>query len=463
MRRLARFAFACVTALLTGCPATPSSDQAASPTAHSADAPASSLALESAVASAAPPAKPAAPEAVAQDVVAASSQVAKEDASALYDTLFRFIATHCYADEIGPSSYTKTWLSYKLTPDQLPPDAHFPLQDGKVFPRYGQAAAARAAELREAWLKAPRSHIIDCAYDVETRHCPTCTPPPNFRPRGARVDEKTHYIAYLPAALFSDPSRVRALLVLVPGGNGGRSRPFLTPHPDASIWKKGSGGLETQQRVDRYLAAHPETVPPIVMALQTAGEETPYGPTDYLTVDVRAHTAKTLLGGLPLKDLVVGYEGISSGSRAMVRAFFHHPDVMNTVGLSCLACGGVNVRTGVLGSAKEMKAWSARLAERHRDGDLEVRFAIGSRDNQLPCNRELHGLMQEAGFYKSEDEEFFIYQGELHNYNFLIRAYPDMIDWHLATLTQIHERRRGALAGAAPPAPATPPQDPSGG
>lgn len=447
--------------LLASCSAAPTETSAGS--SEAPQPPSSGAAAQPASSSSALPPAAATNGEVANTVVPAAAKVPPEDANALYDTLFRFIATHCYADEIGPSSYTKTWLSYKLTPDKLPADAHFPLQDGKVFPRYGQAATARAAELREAWLKTPRSHIIDCAYDVETRHCPTCAPPPNFRPRGARIDEKTHYVAYLPAALFSEPSRVRALLVLVPGGNGGRSRPFLTPHPDASIWKKGSGGLETQQRVDRYLAAHPETVPPIVMALQTAGEETPYGPTDYLTLDVPAHTAKTLLGGVAQKDLVVGYEGISSGSRAMVRAFFQHPDVMNTVGLSCLACGGVNVRTGVLGSPKQMKAWSERLAERRRDGDLQIRFAIGSRDNQLPCNRELHSLMQEAGFYKSPDEDFFIYQGELHNYNFLIRAYPDMIDWHLATLTDIHAHRGRSLAGASPGPTPNATQDPSGG
>lgn len=397
----------------------------------------------------APPLESSAPSPTAQ---AATADIAAPDApksieaviepaaAAAYDQLFEFLATNCYTDELGPSAYGKTWLMYGIARERVAGDAPFPVRDGTRLPGVGSAEAkTRATALREAWLRSPTSRVVDCKVYVPRRACDHCFAAAHARPHLSGGPQTIRYAAYLPAKLFRDPAAIRSMLVLVPGGNGGRSRPFLAPLPNVSIKNKGSGGLETQRRVDEYLAANPKSTAPIVVALESSGEESPNGASEFLSVDLPNHIADVYLGRTDGESLALGLEGVSSGSRSIVRLMHERPDAVTTAGLSCLACGGVDPRTRRLGKREELASWSEKLAKRVGTGDLAIRFAIGSRDNQLPCNRALYDLWADGGALK--DSDFVVYEGALHDYAFLERSYPDQLTWHLARLSEIAARR----------------------
>jgi hypothetical protein len=380
---------------------------------------------------------------------------------AAWSTLFEHLATRCYVDELARADYAVRWLDHRLPRSAAPEGAPWPAEGNVVHPTAGTSAAARrAAALRRALLTPPlRSHVVDCELPIARRRAGAPLP-------GGRGDV-AHYVAYLPARLFSEPERVRAVLLYAPGGGkGGRSRAFLTEIPGKTVRDTYAGGLATQHRVDTWLAERPEREPVMVVALHSNGEEHTNGSTDFLVRDVPEHVAGALLGGAPRRALALGAEGVSSGARAIVRALRAEPRAFDTVGLSCMACGGVSPERGYLGSPEEVLAWSRELAERVRAGDLHVRFAIGSRDNQLPCNRGLYELWSSTGMFdaggppkltrcagpgphdeRSCDTErpgFATFAGELHDYRFLARSYQAQLEFHLEALGEVARARRRA-------------------
>jgi hypothetical protein len=369
-----------------------------------------------------------------------------------------WVAAHCYVDALGPSAYTLAWRRYTLAPEDLDPGAVMPAPRSETLPVPGsKAAEARAAALRADWLANPRSHVVDCRFYVPLRPCRLCV-------QELRV-HTAHYIAYLPAALSRDPESVRTLLMIVPGGRGGRSRPFLSPVPDKTHFHAGSGGLQTKQRVDAYLAEHPETPPPIVVALETNGDDYNNGRIEHLSSDMPTHVANTFLGGVPLEDLLIGAEGISSGARAILDTLLAKPNTFATAGLTCLSCGMLNPRKASAREQIDFEGFAAKLGERAQATALRMRFSIGSRDGQLACNQALYDLFTEHGVFDgggavrytncrqghegessqcdNEREGWVSYVGEMHHYGLLKKSYPPQLEWHLSALTEVAAARRG--------------------
>jgi len=353
-----------------------------------------------------------------------------------------WVARHCYVDALGPSRYTETWRRYATEPAD---EDALPVIESGIPP-----GGTDADELEREWLAHPRSHVVDCRFRVKLRHCPACT--------GERSWEAM-YVAYLPRDLFVAPGRVRKLLVLVPGGNGGRSRPFLSPLPGKTVFQRGSGGLRTKQLVDAWQADHPDRAAPIVMSLDSWGHEYNNGPIEYLSHEVPHHVAKRYLGGIDPKALIIGTEGISSGSRMILETLRVKPDAFNTAGLTCLSCGRLNPDTEAGIGEQGVMDLAESLASRHDDEDFELRFAIGTRDGQLPCNRRLHEIFGRAGLVDpdapvkysgcpdgvSKDAKrcntlrdgFATYAGEMHHYGLLIKSHAPQIKWQLDTLDRL--------------------------
>jgi hypothetical protein len=348
-----------------------------------------------------------------------------------------WVVSHCHIDELVPSAYTFAWHRYRRPADLLGPEDPLPLRAGRALPREGSAAAKeQSGALRRAWIDNPRSHVIDCALPIKGHRCLGCP---------IETVAHTYYAAYLPRALFVAPETVRSALFLVPGGNGGRSRPFTRPIPDRSVYDRGSGGLDTKRRADAFYEAHPGASQAIIVALETSGFEAPSGPIEHLSRTMPGHIAATFLPHLGEGDLVVGAEGVSSGAREILRAAFHDPRAFHTVGLSCMACGGVHPKTSRLAGPSELRAFADTLAARRREGSFDVRFAIGSRDGQLPCNKAYRDLFLERGVLSSADADaFFVVEGEKHDFNFLRRAYPSQLDWHLAALARIARQTKAS-------------------
>lgn len=338
--------------------------------------------------------------------------------------------SHCHIDELMPSSYTHAWHRYPHPADLLGPEDPIPLRAGRALPPEGSAAAKEQSNaIRNAWLKSPRSHVIDCSVPIQGHRCPGCPLEPVAH---------TYYVAYLPRALFVAPETIRSALFLVPGGNGGRSRPFMRPIPNRSVMDKGSGGLDTKRRADAFYEANPGASQAIIVALETSGLETPRGSVEHIARTMPRHIEATFLPHLGEGDLIVGAEGVSSGAREILRAAFHDPSSFHTIGLSCMACGGVHPKTSRLAGPSELRAFADALAVRRREGLFDVRFAIGSRDRQLPCNKAFHDLFVERGVFPAGGADaFIVFDGEKHDFNFLRRSYPAELDWHLATLDRI--------------------------
>jgi hypothetical protein len=221
--------------------------------------------------------------------------------------------------------------------------------------------------------------------------------------------------------------------------------------------------LQTKQQVDRFLAAHPDAAPLIVVSIDTNGAEYVNGSIEHLSCDLPRHLADTYLGGVPLAALTLGAEGISSGARAIVETLHAKPDVFATVGLTCLACGLVDPHNPYARDRFDLDGWARALGERAARGELFVRFAIGSRDGQLPCSRALYELLGEhhvvdlarpahlSGCHYGHDGEpahcdaeadgFVSYVGEMHHYGLLKKSYPPQLRWHLEHLAEVAARR----------------------
>jgi hypothetical protein len=249
-----------------------------------------------------------------------------------------------------------------------------------------------------------------------------------------QVATLVRYVAYLPERLFRAPQEIESALLLVPGGHGGRSRAFLRPIPGLSVWDRGSGGLDTKALADDLYAARPDLAQSIIVSLENSGIQHGSGAIEFLTFDVAEHLRRTFLPERT-EPLVLGVDGVSSGAREIVRATRAKPERFRSVGLHCMACGGIHPDRGVLAPRDDLLALGRTLAERRASGLFDLRMSIGSRDNQLPCNRRWWALFEEAGLVKPEDGELFrVVPGALHDFLFLAQAFPAHLEWHLSLL-----------------------------
>lgn len=373
-------------------------------------------------------------------------------APAAADDFYDYIASHCLIDALARSEYALGWEQWikeeRRSRSFVPEGSPMPVRRAYGIPDPGtDAARAKAAALREEWKAAPRSHVVDCRVDFEAGD-----------PKDPKAT-RTWYTAYLPAALITDPSKVRSILLLVPGGNGGRTRYFLTPIPRKTIYHKMSGGLETKRITDEWLAAHPGAGAPIIAATNGPALLHTNGPIQFFTQDMPGHLATTYLGR-PLSETALGVEGISSGSRELMATFRERPAAFNTLGLTCMHCrrnDGIDPDKH-LGSEVERWAWLETVAQRARDGRLFIRFSVGNRDNQWPCNKEFHDLFVEAGALRKvkprydrcvPDKEvgtawcdthwdgFYLVEGAAHHYGLLIQSWQPQLEWHLDRLDKV--------------------------
>lgn len=363
-----------------------------------------------------------------------------------------YVVSHCLVDELELTEYGLGWRKWSRRTGFKPSHGPTPRRTARDNPPMGSAKAKRLAKkLRDAWLANPTSHVVDCYHTLTPRKCEHC------RGKGTR---RAHYIAYLPKEIITEPERVRSILMLVPGGNGGRTRYFLTPIPNKTIWDSMSGGLEVQRHTDEYLAEHPDHTPPIVVALNSGGWLTVNGNIEYQTHDMPMHIAETYLGTSDLSDIALGADGISSGSRSMMRAYAQKPNAHNTIGLTCMHCGGnkggfqFNEDFIYFDTQNQIfDAWKARRAQ----GLFHIRFAIGNGDRYWYCNREIHKTLIEKGVLNDTTpdyencrgngrenpkncdvtwDSFFLYDGQGHHYGLLLDSWVPSLRWHIGALHQ---------------------------
>ncbi len=365
-------------------------------------------------------------------------------------------ASRCVPDRVGNTKYARGWLEWAQGDFSfLPEGAPRPIEGPAGLPTPGSARAReRAAALERAWLDDPQSRLLDCSFEVPRRSCKGC------RQAAGTLKRDHEYTVLLPRALFVEPARVRSILLLIPGGNGGRVRWFLTPIPGKGNNDPMSGGLETRRRVDSWLDAHPEASQPIVVALEHNGWGTANGPTEFLTHDVPTHIASTYLN-LPLDQVAVGAEGISSGAMEIWRSLYSRPGAFNTAGIMCMYCAddGKGIRPwgpAVLASP-DIQAWLANL-KKLRDADLlHVRFSVGNADKGWECNKGLYDAFASAGIFDPRPPDaqncrtpearstadcdlhwdgFHLYRDVGHTYALLPPAWEPQLHWHLERLSR---------------------------
>lgn len=378
------------------------------------------------------------------------------------------VASRCLRDKLARTEYAEGWEAWFKDADFVPAGAPLPAEPAAPMEPLTPAEAAElAARVEHDWLDSPRSHVVDCSFTYPARECPGCSG------RGASV---ANYVAYLPKALSTHPEKVDTIIMLVPGGRGGRTRYFLTPVPGSDIYRKKSGGLETKRRIEEYLAYKPDSTEPIVIALDSAGFLSVNGAEEYLARDLPLHIARTYLGRDSIEGLHIGAEGISSGARAMMDALFRYPDAFQTVGLTAMHCGGRNgIRLERLGTPAQREAWAETLRAEVEAGKIHFRFSVGNRDPGWMCNKAFydffakHGVTPEAPpdwidcptARKNDPRactvtwgQFHLVDGHGHNYGILLDSWVPQLWWHLDRLV------RPAPQPAPGPTPASLPRAP---
>ncbi len=430
--------------------ATPSADEQGSPDKEEADkgeAPDPKAGEEPRVAEA--PGQEAGEKALGEDKALGAAPVKARSGADSSMPFMDYIASNCLVDELEYTEYAVGWATWARKAGFKPKTGPSVTKGHqKKQPEGSEAASARAAALRKEWKENPRSHVIECTLKLERRDCEHCAD------KGAT---QTSYTAYLPKAIIDDPDKVRSLLILIPGGNGARTRYFLTPIPNKTIFDKMSGGLEVQRHADEFKAANPDVEVPIIVAINGGGWLLANGATEFQTHDIPRHMASTYMGTDDLRTIAIGADGISSGSRAMLRSYPVKPFAANTIGLTCMHCGGK--RGGFLFDEdflafnqdnRIFKAWK----EMADNGLLHIHFAIGNRDKYWICNREIHERFTKEGLFEDTPPQFKdcregkqtpktcdvswdgfeLYDGQGHHYGLLTDSWIPSLHWHFRAL-----------------------------
>jgi hypothetical protein len=215
------------------------------------------------------------------------------------------IAAHCYVGRFAHDIHQiEVFRARGLVPaDQkhprLPATPPRPRLGDDDYPAYLQ-------RLKDDWAAHPRSQVLDCEITLTPRSCDICKPHSRLTFR---------YGLYLPARYLQAPDSIRTLLLLTPGGKGGRTRWFLDPVPYKYNPAHQTQGLSLQRRLDDLLAASPELDPPLVITMDDPGQPYTNGIYAWLTEDLLHHILTSYLPGKSREDVAFGIDAISSGSK----------------------------------------------------------------------------------------------------------------------------------------------------
>lgn len=367
---------------------------------------------------------------------------------------------YCLPDRLARTAYLEKWAPLfhgRLAPGEPVPERHreLPRASGEDPPSLDDQQRILT------WQSQPRvSHVMDCALPVPDES------------RADRVLRTTSYSIYLPADYLDHPRRARPILMLVSGGNGNRTRWFLTPSSTTGMIP-GTGGLEVRSRVDAWAAAHPGEAPPIVVGLDGSSEQFPNGMWAFIGRELPEHLLATYLPGHARASIAIGIESISSGAVEVVHALRADPAAFNTVGFLSpyVHPNGVNL-SSAFGSATARRQLFLEFARRHREGVFAMRFSIGLLDDHYPRTWAWYQLLCDAGLFaraehptldrcspaarhQNADTCWSVWPGfygvphECHNYRALLPTFGPQFEWELETLTAIQRRLADGRTGVA--------------
>lgn len=380
-----------------------------------------------------------------------------------------YVAAHCYVDRFANDHFKQEYfqaLGEAPLTDEDDPEGliEVPLPPTPPRPMPGDAGYGEYVEgLRREWIAQPRSRVVDCELHLEARSCERCE-------HSSR--QSFRYGLYLPARYFEDPTAIRTVLLLVPGGKGGRTRWFLEPVPYKVNKKRLSQGLSLQSRLDTYLADNPDLDPPIVVTMDDPGQGYTNGIYEYLRTDLIQHVLGVYLPGRERADIAFGVDAISSGSRNAATALIQDPYAFDTFGWMCTHCHPTGFAPeryfGWPNSPgdRALAVWAERAAK----GELHMKMSIGKRDRFIGCNREVHELLLDAGVIARTHEPYHTrcpegvdptrklsreeqqqcvtikpglteYPGIGHSYELMPAAFGEHLNWHIAKLTEVARAR----------------------
>ncbi len=413
-----------------------------------------------------PEAAPERPAPVATTAVAAPQPAARpatppqprqtEPEVPAWDGYLDYVASHCVVDRFLTDRYSIELLQAR---GQAPLDEKRPhLPANTLPPSPGDLSyPVYAAQLKADWRANPRSHVLDCSVEVAPRDCPTC--------KNETERTKTfRYGIYVPKQFVETPGTTKSVLLLAPGGRGGRVRWFLEPEAYKVNKKRMTQGLGIQAKLDTHLEEHPELLAPLVITMDDPGFGYTNGTGEFMTHDLVQHILATYLPGRTRDDIAYGVDAISSGSKNAAMAFVDKPEAFDTFGWMCTFCsddGGFDpdryFREGRAGE-NAMKVWGGRAAK----GDLHMKFSIGKNDPFLGCNQKMHTLLVEGGVIANEHEPMerdcadngqgkqgcvtvrpamTEYPDVGHNYSLMPLAFDEHLYWHVEKLTVVAQGR----------------------
>ena len=373
-----------------------------------------------------------------------------------WDGYLDYVASHCLVDRLLTDRYSIELLQAR---GQAPLDVERPHLPATVMPPApgDLGYAVYAAQMKADWVANPRSHVLDCTIEVAPRDCPTCKTH-TTRSRTFR------YGMYVPKQFVETPGTTKSVLLLAPGGRGGRVRWFLEPEAYKVNQSRMTQGLGLQGKLDAHLGEHPELLAPLVITMDDPGFGYTNGTGEFMTHDLIEHVLATYLPGHTRDDIAFGVDAISSGSRNAALAFVEKPDAFDTFGWMCTFCsddGGFDpdryFRAGSPGE-ETMKVWEQRAQK----GQLHMKFSIGKRDPFVGCNRKMHALLVEGGVIPADHEPMerdcaaddqgkqacvtvrpgmTEYPGVGHNYSLMPLAFDQHLYWHIEKLTAVAQQR----------------------
>ncbi len=378
----------------------------------------------------------------------------------------------CLPDRLAATSYLVRWVPQfrgRLPPGDAVPDVARYLPGQRAV--FDDAPTLEDQQRILTWQAEPRvSHVMDCVLRV---------PIP-----GADRERSTTYTIYLPADYLDHPTRARPIVLLVSGGNGNRTRWFLTPaRSDGET--PGTGGLEVRRRVDEWARANPGAAVPIVVGLDGTSDQFPNGMWAFLEHELPDHLLATYLPNHPRHRIPLGVECISSGCAELSLAMRVNPSAFHAVGLLSpyVHPSGIDLGT-TFGTGPQRAALFRTLVARHREGVFEMRFSVGNLDDHLPRARQWYDMLQRYGLFPATETPtysdchlrrarphsshctatwpgFWLYPNVAHHYRALIPAFPPALDWQLQTLTGMLDRLQhgprspgGPVDAGVPDAPA---------
>ena len=374
---------------------------------------------------------------------------AADDESAGY---LNYVAAHCLVDRFKVDVHSVESLQARgLVPlDQarpfLPRTKMPPKPGHRDYPVY-------MAQLRADWLSNPRSHVLDCTVTVEPRTCETCKTK-SSAPRTFR------YGIYIPRQYVENPGQVKTVLLLAPGGRGGRVRWFQNPIAYKMNKSRMSQGLSIQSKLDAHLEMYPELSPPLVITMDDPGLGYTNGTQEYMTDDLVGHVLATYLPGKTRENIAFGIDAISSAAKNAAIAFVSKPEAFDTFGWMCNFCdseGGFDPDR-YFRRAKGQRALDVWF-DRAQAGELHMKFSIGKQDKFLACNRRMHSLLVERNIIPDAHEPFeenckevegstasacttikpgmTEYPGIGHNYSLMPLAFDEHLYWHVEKLSEV--------------------------